>query len=72
MVKQQRRVCYFASLFWLVPLIGIPICFRFHAHWFVKFVVIWAFISGIIGQVTQIVRLKDWKERLQDLEAQDG
>ena len=72
MVKQHRRMCYLVSLFWLLPLIGIPICFRFHAHSFVKFVVICAFVSGIIGQVTEILRLRDWKERLQGLEAQDG
>ena len=72
MVKRQRRMCYLVSLFWLLPFVGIPICFRFHAHWFLKFVVICAFVSGIIQQVTEIVRLKGWRERLQELEAQDA
>ena len=72
MVRNQRRVLCWVWLFWFLPLIGIFLCFYFDVHWFVKFVVIWAFVSGLIQQLTEIVRLRQWQERIEELEREDA
>jgi hypothetical protein len=65
MVEAQRRTLRWATLLWLVPLVLLAIAYTFDGHWALKTFFWIALLSGVVQQLNELGRLRDYEQKQQ-------
>ena len=68
MVEAQRTTLRWATLFWLVPLVLLVAAYAVDGHWVLKTFLWITLLSGLVQQLNEHSRLRDYQQKHQTAE----